>query len=138
LQYAAANQPMKRIMLVTLAALAIIATSLLIFDQVGAWITASKINESKVHWTSVVNSEIQIGESKDQVDRWLNGRLAKNTSTGLSTYDPNTRSFYFTGNLIKVVGFQYPCSAWQVEVEIGLGPDDRVKSRKVTLSGACV
>jgi hypothetical protein len=93
------------------------------------------LHERADYWTAVVDREVPIGASREFVAAWL-GRRFPNANPAL---DPENRDFSVISESIDVVGSDaLVCNDWVVLIDIALGPDDRVMSRRVTTTGECL
>lgn len=118
-------------------ALGVLIVSLVVWEVVAHRFTSHRLDERSAYWTSVVRSGVAVGDTRDQAERWLLKTFARPIDDPKS-YDPNPRSLSAGAETVEVVGSHYPCAAWEIEVDIQLGPDNRVASRGVRLVGACV
>jgi len=87
------------------------------------------------HWTHTLNDEVKVGEPKSDVQAWID-RTVRRPIDGDNFDAANKKFFVIVDDIQEPVAF--PCSDWYLTVEITLGPDDRVTSRRVASSGACV
>lgn len=85
-----------------------------------------------------MDSKVPIGASKTQVETWLVKHFPSSRRPADWSFDPETRAYYISAESVDVVGLKFPCGTWIIMVEVTLGPDDRVVSRRVTTAGVCV
>jgi hypothetical protein len=113
-----------------------------------AWVWAAseterKVRERMVHWTSILESHVVVGESGDQAKHWLLGTFPLIESSGTRTgvlgwypyTAPNKREVVAEAETVGVIGPGFPCSEWVVLVDVRFGPGGRVISREVTRGG---
>jgi len=126
-----------------LAVIGLVGTASVVSFAAGAFVTADYISDRfndrfrsrEAYWTSTLDREVNVGESKPDTQAWLDRQVIWRDAGDL--YDPAERMFFGTVDKFHdPIG--YPCSDWDLAVEITIGKDDRVTGRKVTTSGACL
>jgi len=92
-----------------------------------------RLRSENAYWTSTLDREVSIGELKTDAQAWVQLQVP----AGRANFDPVERKFIgVVDNIHEPIG--YPCSDWDLVVEITIGTDDRVTARRVTTSGACI
>jgi len=126
-----------------LTVVGLIAGASIVSFAAGAFVAANYITDRfndrfrsrEAYWTSTLDREVNVGESKSEAQTWLERQVSWRNAGDL--YDPGERKFVGTVDKFHdPIG--YPCSDWDLAVEITIGKDDRVTGRKVTTSGACL
>ena len=125
----------KRIVMLGALVLGIAVVSLIAWGEVTSRLTSDRIRNRTAYWTSAVGQGVPIGEPRDQAERWLRRTPQVRDA---DVYDPDRHALVASIETVQVIGAKFPCAAWVILVEIQLGPDDRVTSRKVRNSGICV
>jgi hypothetical protein len=127
---------MIRVIVIIVLAVVAVGLGALVVNQIRANEDARQVQYLLRYWTNKVGRDIRLGESREEVARWASDQFPE--KRGENLFDAERRRFDFTANSVKATSFPYPCAEYAIEVEIDLGPDNRVRRRIVTTSGACV
>jgi hypothetical protein len=112
--------------------LAMVALTL-VFSEVTERITYNRIQKRIAYWESLVDKELPSGSSKERVEQW--GR-----DHHLKFFELIPSKNFFDANVeqIPAVGIGFPCSDWNIIVDIYMGNDAKSIGRKVHTVGSCI
>lgn len=110
----------------------IIGVCLGIFSAITGQITHQRIQERKSYWTKLMETEIPIGSTSQEIEEW-------NKRHDLNMRWVGGRDFY-NGNVEQVpdAGIGFPCSQWNVIIDIHVGLDGKSTSQNVHSVGTCI
>jgi hypothetical protein len=98
----------------------------------------ARIDQRTAYWTATVNAEVPLGASKDQATQWLRRRIPDYQPTPPEPGDEHALTAI--ADVIPEQGSgRLVCNEWLVLIDLDLGPDDRVISRRVhAVAGTCL
>jgi hypothetical protein len=126
-----------RIIMASGAGFVILILSLLLWSGITSRMTSEKIDARDSYWRSVVNAAVSVGEPRVEAENWLARKISHRYRV-TDFYNLNDNSLALPVETIRVTGPPFPCSAWEIEVRIQFGRDNRVRSRTISNSGLCL
>ena len=121
---------MKKILVGIMAVAIIIFVS--IYLEVTERITDSRIQERIAYWESLIDTEVPSGTRKETVEYW-----GKQRQLNLN-WIPDKNIFRAKVDQIPVAGIRFPCSEWNVIIDIYIGNNGKSLRREVRPFGICL
>ena len=118
---------MKKILLVTVL-LALAAIFSAIFSKSGA----NNVPQQISYWRQKLTSEVPVGSPKDYVLLW-----AKNNSVDF-VLDVHRNTLFANVGRVPDTGIGFPCSEWNILIDLTLGRDNKVSTETVHSAGSCL
>jgi hypothetical protein len=119
---------MKKILL----GIVIIVVCLCIFSGITGHITNSRIQKRIAYWKTLISEEIPIGTTKERMEQW-----GKQRHLNL-TWIPSRNFFDTTVERVPDAGIGFPCSEWNIIIDIQMGNNGTSAKQKVHSVGSCV
>jgi len=110
----------------------VIVITLCVFSVVTGHITNSRIQKRTTYWKSLIDAEIPTGTTKEKIEQWGKQR-------GLHlTWIPDRNFFDANVEQVPESGIGFPCSEWNIIVDIYIGKDNASVKGEVSTVGSCV
>ncbi len=118
----------------------VVLASLLIIGGITRHITNNRIDKRVVYWESLIDSEMPAGSSIKLVKQWGKKRnISASIITGNKFQPPEAKQiFYSNVESIPDAGIGFPCSSWNIIIEIYFGQDEKYVGRRVHAVGSCI
>lgn len=94
-------------------------------------ITKHRINKEIEQWTWELNSEIKLGATRLEVERWAQVQHL------VFAWIPERNMYYMKAGKVNAVGLGIPCSSWSIIITIDISEDGRVSGKKIYSVGNC-
>jgi hypothetical protein len=112
--------------------------SFFVWSEVTSHIERKKIQDRVGYWTSVVNAGIRVGESRDDAEAWLRHKFSREIGKRALDDPFDHYNLVVAPESIPAARSDIACSRYIILIDISIGHDDRVSSRKVTSDGECM
>lgn len=103
-----------------------------VLGAVGCKRNAPAVKERIAFWENTLQTEVPVGSSKNQILRWGDERHVP------FIYIPEKRWFYAIVEKLPEPGIPFPCSEWNITVQITLDSTDHSIANHVGMVGSCV
>ena len=124
---------MKKLLLGGLLAVGLGLAGVFAWSEFASWQFHRRFESRMTYWRSVVNSEVRVGERVEDAQAWLARRFPAQRRPAYDPADPK-----LVAAAESIDDTRFGCAAWVILIEIGIDPDGRVASRKVTSGGICL
>ena len=110
----------------------ILIGSILIYTEITSVITQGRTVNRAYYWKTSINKELPLGSSEQAIKEWGLGRNLH------LEFSPNRNSYEANVEQVPVVGMSFPCSEWNIIVDIYVGMDGKSSKQDVHMVGSCI
>jgi len=91
-----------------------------------------KLDERVQHWKLVLDENVPLGTSKEAIDKW-----ASENSIEFSE-NPTLMKLFANVEQVPDTGIGFPCSEWNIILEVQLDKNRLSKSNSISTVGSCI